>query len=50
MIKQIIEIISTQDDILEAEELAYQNEITLTEVWGDDEIIRMLVEDETIYF
>lgn len=52
VIKKIVEIISTQDDISEAEELAYQNDITLTEVWSDDEeeIIGMMVEDETIYF
>lgn len=52
VIKKIVEIIITQDDISEAEELAYQNAITLTEVWTDDEeeIIGMMVEDETIYF
>lgn len=52
VIKKIVEIISTQDDISEAEELAYQNDITLTEIWDDtdDEIIGMMVEDETVYF
>lgn len=50
VIKKIVEIISTQDDISEAEEIAYKNNITLTEVWSDDEIIGMMVEDETIYF
>lgn len=51
-IKKIIEIISTQDSIREAEEIAYQNDIVLTEVWSesDDEIIGMMVEDEVIYF
>lgn len=50
--KKIVEITSTQDIIREAEELAYQNDIVLTEVWSDDgeEIIGMMVEDETIYF
>lgn len=52
VMKKIVEIISTQDVIREAEELAYQNDIVLTEVWSDDgeEIIGMMVEDETIYF
>ena len=50
VIKKVVEIISTQDDISEAEELAYQNNIILTEVWKDNEIIGMMVEDETIYF
>ena len=51
-IKKIIELINTQDDIREAEEIAYKNGITLTEIWADDaeEIIGMMVEDETIYF
>lgn len=51
-IKKIIELINTQDDIREAEEIAYKNSITLTEIWSDDgeEIIGMMVEDETIYF
>lgn len=51
-IKKVIEIISTQDSIGEAEEIAYQNDITITEVWDetDDEIIGMAVEDEVIYF
>lgn len=51
-IKKIIEIISTQDSIREAEEIAYQNDIVLTEVWSesDGEIIGMMVEDEVIYF
>lgn len=51
-IKKIIEIISTQDSIREAEEIAYQNDIVLTEVWSesDGEIIGMIVEDEVIYF
>ena len=51
-IKKIVEIISTQDCIKEAEEIAYQNDIVLTEVWSDDEekIIGMMVEDEVIYF
>ena len=49
-IKKVVEIISTQDDISEAEEIAYKNDITLIEVWSDDEIIGMMVEDETIYF
>lgn len=50
VIKRVVEIISTQDDISEAEEIAYKNNIALTEVWSDDEIIGMMVEDETIYF
>ena len=51
-IKKVVEIISTQDSIREAEESAYRNDITLTEVWdeADDEIIGMMVEDEVIYF
>lgn len=51
-IKKVVEIISTQDIIREAEEIAYQNGIVLTEVWSDDEeeIIGMMVEDEVIYF
>ena len=51
-IKKIIEIISTQDSIREAEEIAYQNDIVLTEVWSESggEIIGMMVEDEVIYF
>lgn len=51
-IKKVVEIISTQDIIREAEEIAYQNRIVLTEVWSDDEeeIIGMMVEDEVIYF
>lgn len=51
-IKKVVEIISTQDSIREAEEIAYRNDITLTEVWdeADDEIIGMMVEDEVIYF
>lgn len=50
VINKVVEIISTQDDISEAEELARQNDITLTEVWEDDEIKGMMVEDDTIYF
>lgn len=51
-IKKIIEIISTQDSIRKAEEIAYQNDIVLTEVWSESggEIIGMMVEDEVIYF
>lgn len=51
-IKKVVEIISTQDIIREAEEIAYQNGIVLTEIWSDDEeeIIGMMVEDEVIYF
>ena len=51
-IKKIIEIISTQDNIREAREIAWQNNIALTELWSDDdqEIIGMMVEDDTIYF
>ena len=33
-IKKIVKIISTQDSIREAEEIAYQNGITLTEIWA----------------
>lgn len=50
VIKKVVEIISTQDDIREAEELARQNDITLTELWENDEIVGMMVEDDTIYF
>lgn len=50
VINKVVEIISTQDDISEAEELARQNDITLAEVWENDEIIGMMVEDDTIYF
>ena len=51
-IKKIVKIISTQDSIREAEEIAYQNDIVLTEVWSESggEIIGMMVEDEVIYF
>ncbi len=51
-IKKIVKIISTQDSIREAEEIAYQNGITLTEIWADneEEIIGTMVEDEVIYF
>ena len=51
-IKKIIEIISTQDSIRKAEEIAYQTDIVLTEVWSESggEIIGMMVEDEVIYF
>lgn len=51
-IKKIVKIISTQDSIREAEEIAYQNGITLTEIWADneEEIIGTMVEDEEIYF
>lgn len=51
-INKIVKIISTQDSIREAEEIAYRSGITLTEVWSDDEeeIIGMAVEDEVIYF
>lgn len=50
--RKIIELINTQDDIREAEGIAYENGITLTEIWADngEEIIGMMVEDETIYF
>lgn len=51
-LRKIIEIISTQDNIKEAEEIAYQNDIELCEVWDEDEdeIIGLSVEDEVIYF
>lgn len=52
IINKIEEIINTQEDISEAEELAYQNNIILTEIWdeNDDEIIGMMIEDITVYF
>ena len=50
VVKRIIDIIITEDVITEAEELAYQNDITLSEIWEDDDIIGMAVDDEVIYF
>ena len=51
-IRRMVEIISTQDIITEAEEIANEYNICLSEVWSDDEeeIIGMMVEDITIYF
>ena len=50
ILKKISDIISNEDDIKEAVELAQKYNITLTEIWTDDEIIGLMIEDETIYF
>ena len=51
VIKKIIEIISTQDDIREAWDLACENDIFVSEVWNenDEEIIGYAIEDDIIY-
>ena len=52
--KKVIELLQSNDVTKEHEafEIAYKFDITLTEIWDDkdDEIIGMMVEDETLYF
>ena len=52
IVNKIIEIISTQDDIREAWDLACENDIFVSEVWNEneEEIIGVAVEDDIIYF
>ncbi len=50
VMKKLFNIISNEDDIREAEELAYQNNIALTEVREGNEIIGIAIEDEVVYF
>ena len=53
-IKQVIELLESNDVVNEnkAFEIAHEFDIVLTEIWDDEdeEIIGMMVEDETIYF
>lgn len=49
MIKKICELL--ENDFTEkAFKLARENNITLEEIWEDDEIIGIAVEDEIVYF
>lgn len=48
--KKIVNIITNDEVIDEAIELARFYNIVLTEIWEEDEIVGMMVEDEPIYF
>lgn len=47
---KIYNIIANEDIIDEAVSLAREYNIILEEIWEDDEIVGMMVEDEPIYF
>lgn len=49
VVKEIIDLFE-YDRAREAFEVARKYDICITEIWEDDEIIGMSVEDEVIYF
>lgn len=51
-IKQVIEMLESNNAIKEKEayEIAYKYDIVISELWDDDDIIGLTVEDDVIYF
>ena len=49
IVNQIIAALDADNAKL-AYELAYANGVVLTEIWSEDEIIGMMVDDITIYY
>lgn len=46
----IIEVLESDAPVCIAENMARDNDIVLTEIWENDDIIGMMVDDITVYY
>ena len=51
-IKQVIDMLESNNTVKEKEayEIAYKYDIVISEIWNDEDIIGLTVEDDVIYF
>lgn len=50
VVAKIISVLESDAPVCIAEELARDNGVVLTEVWENDEIVGMMVDDITVYY